>query len=502
MSSFQRLPKRFHPDFRIPGKKPVGAVEVDWSNPITRGMRLAVAPALEGNSNLVSRDLPLSSSGANWAQEQGGIRFESNGYFEYDKGGSDVSSTRTMLTIMSMSGSSESIGVASANSAATDEYAAVGGKVGQYFVYYFRDGNSNWITYGTPAEGQIYTLVGVSRGSVTHALWIDGSEVGVSSAYSPSIASDSFSVGQVLDLSPSSGVSTNYLSVVWDRGLSDSEIRSISKNPYQILKPANDNYGYYIPSGGGGPTPVTADLTAQWNLLQAVQSDANLQWSLLNAVQQSADLQWSILNSVQQDADLQWSIIQAVQQDADLQWNILAALSAVQSDLTAQWNILQGVFADSESRWSILNSVFSDSEARWSILSSVLSDADLRWNVLSALSSVSNDLELRWDMSGKVFSSLTAQWNIFNAVTSDADLRWSILNAISQDLSTRWDVVEAVQAGADLRWDIIAATDSTLTLRWNIASETQFPDLEGVITLESKTPVFTVSSLTPKITVH
>lgn len=33
------LPKRFHPDFSIPGKKPSGLIEIDWDNPLTRGLK-------------------------------------------------------------------------------------------------------------------------------------------------------------------------------------------------------------------------------------------------------------------------------------------------------------------------------------------------------------------------------------------------------------------------------------------------------------------------------
>ena len=37
--AFLPLDKKFNPDFSIPGKKPVGGVEIDWSNPITRGLK-------------------------------------------------------------------------------------------------------------------------------------------------------------------------------------------------------------------------------------------------------------------------------------------------------------------------------------------------------------------------------------------------------------------------------------------------------------------------------
>jgi len=50
------LPKHLHPDFAEPGRKPVGTVEVDWDNPITRGLLAVFVPQSGGTLyDLVSR---------------------------------------------------------------------------------------------------------------------------------------------------------------------------------------------------------------------------------------------------------------------------------------------------------------------------------------------------------------------------------------------------------------------------------------------------------------
>ena len=36
--AFIKLPKQFHIDFRIPGMKPVGPVEIDYDNPLARSL--------------------------------------------------------------------------------------------------------------------------------------------------------------------------------------------------------------------------------------------------------------------------------------------------------------------------------------------------------------------------------------------------------------------------------------------------------------------------------
>lgn len=42
------LPKRLHPDFRDPNKRPMGPVAIDWNNPLSRG--LLFYPVWEGNN--------------------------------------------------------------------------------------------------------------------------------------------------------------------------------------------------------------------------------------------------------------------------------------------------------------------------------------------------------------------------------------------------------------------------------------------------------------------
>ena len=51
--------------------------------------------------------------------------------------------------------------------------------------------------------------------------------------------------------------------LVFNRALSDAELRSISENPYQILRPANDRLWLDVVAGGGGVTGTLAATDAQ-----------------------------------------------------------------------------------------------------------------------------------------------------------------------------------------------------------------------------------------------
>lgn len=59
MPTFE-LPKVLHPDFQLPQRKPVGPVEIDWLNPITRGLKfLYVADGFEIFKDLVTGDIGI-----------------------------------------------------------------------------------------------------------------------------------------------------------------------------------------------------------------------------------------------------------------------------------------------------------------------------------------------------------------------------------------------------------------------------------------------------------
>jgi len=49
------LPKQYSTDFSNPKKKPVGDVEIDWSNPLTKGLKAFYMPVMGGLTALILR---------------------------------------------------------------------------------------------------------------------------------------------------------------------------------------------------------------------------------------------------------------------------------------------------------------------------------------------------------------------------------------------------------------------------------------------------------------
>ena len=518
------LPKRYKPDFKFSNRKPSGSLEVDRANKFGKHVVGALLPV--GDSMVDVSDGrtygPSSAGFVAGAGDQGhwvgSTTQHANeiplGNAISDGGGEEKWASPvdevTVLVVLRRTGTAA--GNAPIFSNCNPSYFPTSSwnivdKNGAGIARF--EFNAGGLAKGIQSSGYIlndakwHVVTGTYNGS-TGILAVDESIQGVVAA-SGSIAylnnsSHGPAVGNFFDYSgPRSFVGEIAFCLLLDKGFNQSELLELNASPYQVLKPKTSHV--YSVVGGGGSS-VFSDSEFQWSLLNAIQSDIDLKWSLLNAVQSDSALQWSLLNAVQSDSTLQWSVLQAITNDSDLRWDIQSSLSAVSGDITAQWNIINSVSADSDVRWSILNTVLNDSDLRWSLINLISNDADLRWSIDSALSSVANDLNIQWSIIAAVQSSLEAQWNIFNTVTNDSDLKWSILNTISRDLTAQWGVLEAIQSGAELQWDIISTTSSDITLRWRIESDSQFPDLEGKITLTSNTPKVTFNSITPKITLH
>lgn len=112
---------------------------------------------------------------------------------------------------------------------------------------------------GTSPAGQYdpgQVVVAVYRNGIGVEVWVDGRLEGS--------AGSSLN----LNLSPTQWYAASGTTIIefppiiltWDRGLSDGEIRALSENPFQVLKPER-RVSFFDMSGGGVPTLVIEDIT-------------------------------------------------------------------------------------------------------------------------------------------------------------------------------------------------------------------------------------------------
>lgn len=512
------LPKRYHPDFRVPNRKPVGGVEVDDNSPLSRGLLHAYlldgVRVVGGNPGIYSgpiyRDLVNQKSNliVNNYKSSGDRIIESASTANYgvvSAANFEHPDKELMVYVVaktySTTGNSGKFPFAATMEVGTPYSGFLCGLKDAGLPYFHIGGvfagnelvgtgdyrDDDWHSYLYHYDG--YTM----------SIWIDGTLNASKSRTNDVGVNNEFRLGHVQ--SYGTYHDTEYKScLIWGKSC---PARVVIDAPYSALKPSNP-ITYFIPSAGGGAVAQQIDL--QWGVRQLINQSANLHWGVLNTVSQSSSLQWALLNTVSNNTDLRWGLLSLVNQTSDLRWDILAALGLVGQSVDLQWDMLQKAAQSTDLRWRILSLVFKDTDLRWGLINNVSQQADLRyallanaaqtidlqWDTLSSLASVGNSVDLRWDILAYVSQSLDAQWSTLELVSTETDLQWQIAVLVSKDADLQWALKQSAGQAVDIRWDVIAKTSQSIDLRWSIISDNQFTDITGVITLRSNTPIITL----------
>ena len=168
-----------------------------------------------------------------------------------------VSYPHTMVSLLETGAAGEStFGLAVANGGSPSNFWAIEANVGNFFVYYFRAGGTEWIIWGAPAANQVYMIAGVSRASDHHELWVDGQLRATSSTDATPSSVDKASIGAALDSSPSYGKGRVIATMAWDRALVASELQTLCADPYALLRLRRRALS--VLAAIGGPYLITA----------------------------------------------------------------------------------------------------------------------------------------------------------------------------------------------------------------------------------------------------
>ena len=252
------LPKRFHPDFRAPRVKPLGLVEIDWSNSLSKGLIVAMLHGGDSEVNLLLNNpldtintikaIDINGRYSAFKQASSSIPTKVNGV-----GGTNPRSAVVGLLHSAMTGDNLEAEIHSWGTSATS------GDVWTFRLESNLDGNLNnrlriAFTGGTLVGSTIvaddtfhivgYTFPQGSTDGSDSIFYIDGDRETVynqDTAPTISTVSNEILVGQSAIVTNSfqgqSGRSRLYFTFIWDRDLSDREHQLLSDSPYQILKP-------------------------------------------------------------------------------------------------------------------------------------------------------------------------------------------------------------------------------------------------------------------------
>jgi len=275
------LPKLYHPDFALPNVKPKGPVEIDWDNPITRDLRACFIPDAHGTMReVISGDGPISDTGSVRATQHGLIR-------AYDPTTPDQSeyTVQDAYNILSPSGHSIFVivdydaltnygGLCSCSttvtshgwtldtgSAPTRKDIAFLRSNGSGYNQWAGDISGNDISAGdtfkricvTSSDNLIGTqpkiyIDGVETTSYDNILNTDTGAITVST-------SNMFIGARKDDASKLDG--GIHMVCIFDRELSEAEVKELTGTPFQILRPAIP-LTYFVPAAApaGGNEPL------------------------------------------------------------------------------------------------------------------------------------------------------------------------------------------------------------------------------------------------------
>ncbi len=236
------------------------------------------------------------------------------------------------------------------------------------------------------------------------------------------ISSESSSIG------PAQNDNNIFLFLAWDRALSSGEVKSVSENPWQIFE---DEEEYRFITSAGGTSTVSSDASAVYNVLgslqysatasydirSAIQSDSSASYSVRGSLQQSIVSDYGIRTSTQQNAASTYAIRGLVAQDVAPTYSIRGSAS---NDASSAYNILSAtsVSASASAGYNIRGNVNQDVAAIYALRGSVTQDTSATYSILSA-SAVSSSVTAGYAIKGSVQSSIVAGYSIAQSVQAE-----------------------------------------------------------------------------------
>lgn len=297
--------------------------------------------------------------------------------------------------------------------------------------------SSSGIAYSTykPYSGEI-CLVVLRYDGANLSGWVNGVQVLPDTARTGDVnnLTQSVTIGYTGSTSIKTASATHMFHAIWNRALTEGEIRRLSDNPWQLFQS--------IPlllntSTGSGTTSISSDLALKWDQRQYVSSDLALKFDVMSFVSSDLSLKWDHLNAVSSDLSLLFDLHQSIASDLALKFDLRQYVS---SDLAMLWDLA-----------STLSSVSSDLSMLYDIFSYTSSDLRLRWDQLNTIQS---DLSLRFDIFNQVMSDLNLRYDIYQTVTGDLRIVFDLRTATQSDLAILYDMAGTVFSDCTLRWDL------------------------------------------------
>ena len=266
-----QLPKHLHPDFSIHNRKPIEAVEIDWTNPLTKDLLYFFIWQKGLPYDLVTKQfVTLSPSGIQLKHDSQGAYVEHSGRAQAssfspwsDIGNSSftvlsrfrqpLSSRQTLFCSRQANNVSQIELRLNANNFGVAEAGSI--------CFYVKDSTGPGTAASSVINGDWQTVVGVKNDG-DHQLYVDGSQEASSAKVNENLSgSPDFVFGGLPNTTTIEFTGDRSVDIGWSDAKTPRDISSLNDDLYQILKPATPQF-YFVPTGAAGDTNVNANTEA------------------------------------------------------------------------------------------------------------------------------------------------------------------------------------------------------------------------------------------------
>lgn len=454
-------------------QQPQVPVGIDWGNPVTRGISSAFNysgfDAVKGLALSKTGDLVVSPTTCGLSNGSSGTAYFSLATRNI------VAPTNTAFSV---------VGTIKLNNASqTSKYIALlrdgGGTGNQAAVVFGYVANkveffAPQFTGSDPRTGSQLTILDVNPHTFAYcydgsnwAGYLDGVQIfSVSRTFNCNIA-DTNLVSTILSANGSNTLDGAVVQwSTFSRGLSPSEARSVTTNPWQIFQPLQRRIFVSIPSGG--LEAIFSDNLDYYSIRGLIDSSVNLNYNIRTFTQTDKSSVFNVRTNTAVDNSVTYVLRNLVQTNAAAGYNVRGNASL---DASANYNIRTISDNINTASYSIRAIVNNINNASYNLRGVTSSDKSSAFNVRGL---AANSLGIVYNLRGSAYSDSLNNYTVLSAssvsaaVTAVYNLRNLVNNTISSSFNINSNVTQSILDEYKVRTSALSNNNSSYNIRSNI----------------------------------
>jgi hypothetical protein len=446
--------------------QPQGPVEVDWNNPLTRGLLTLAIPRGDTmycvaqrrmyTATSVRPTVGTSLSGLGQRSVNSTIAFSHLPLTAFDLGDATIAVRQVCATLVASARPAGFSRSSSINPAFRVDQNPSAQARPRFGVFNNSGTNLGTITSGAAdpvrfsatqafsmvtaagateiraiSEGFVYTPVARTAGTTT----VDRFSVGGQSCSTDRLGFEGFV----------------FVAAAWTRALSADEMAEVDQNIWQLfVQPRGRSFVAFGAAAGGTTTSTTS---GAWTVRNAQTQTYASAWTLRNAQTRAYSSAWTLRNAQTRAYSSAWTLRNAQTQAYASAWTLRNAQTQTYA-----------------SAWTLRNAQTQAYASAWTLRNAQTQTYASAWTVASSLSTAFGTNSGAWTVRNAQSQTYPGAWTLKNTQTQTYPSAWSIRDTSGQAFSGAWTVRNgqtALQAGA---WSIRNTQTGNRSGAWSVAN--------------------------------